>query len=154
MAIILPGTSGSAARALAEDLRQRLRALAVPHAAVPRGIVTVSIGLCSVGPHDSHLTATQVLDRADEALWRKRRGATPSVRGGGSRNLFTRRRLPTLRRWLAQAEALPAPFPVASCFGDKRASLITTNDISTRLGGSCGSHSWFWRVQTLAKQRI
>jgi diguanylate cyclase (GGDEF)-like protein/PAS domain S-box-containing protein len=67
-AAILPLTDGDAATAVAERMRKGVEALAMPHGAVPRGIVTISGGVAATCPEiDSN--ALDLVARADAALY-------------------------------------------------------------------------------------
>ncbi|MGA7990444.1 MAG: diguanylate cyclase, partial [Thermoanaerobaculia bacterium] len=67
-AAILPLTDSDAATAVAERMRKGVEALAMPHGAVPRGIVTISGGVASSRPEiDSN--ALDLVARADAALY-------------------------------------------------------------------------------------
>lgn len=83
--LLLPETDGAGARAVSQQLLDKVAALAIPHADSPLGHVTVSIGVASVdaasqgwplqnaarrGPTTAPpLTATELLQIADEALY-------------------------------------------------------------------------------------
>ena len=68
-AILLANTDHAGARALAEEVRSALIALALPHQGNPAGIVTVSIGLHVVAAPDEHVAATRLVELADQALY-------------------------------------------------------------------------------------
>jgi diguanylate cyclase (GGDEF)-like protein/PAS domain S-box-containing protein len=68
-AVILPATDEAGAVFLAESFRLRLHALAMPHTGNQRGIVTASIGVAVFGGGDEVMNATELLGRADEALY-------------------------------------------------------------------------------------
>jgi diguanylate cyclase (GGDEF)-like protein/PAS domain S-box-containing protein len=81
MAVILPNTSAHDALAISDDLRQRVRALALNHEASEKGIITISIGVAAMGPDTSPTTADQFLNQADEALYRAKADGRDVVRG-------------------------------------------------------------------------
>jgi diguanylate cyclase (GGDEF)-like protein/PAS domain S-box-containing protein len=67
-AAILPLTDADAATAVAERMRKSVEALAMPHGAVPRGVVTISGGVASSRPEiDSN--PLDLVARADAALY-------------------------------------------------------------------------------------
>jgi diguanylate cyclase (GGDEF)-like protein len=68
-AILLANTDHAGARALAEEVRSALIALALPHQGNPAGIVTVSIGLHVVAAPDEPVAATRLVELADQALY-------------------------------------------------------------------------------------
>jgi diguanylate cyclase (GGDEF)-like protein/PAS domain S-box-containing protein len=68
-AILLANTDHAGARALAEEVRAALVALALPHKGNPAGIVTVSIGLHAVVAVDDPLAGTRLVEHADQALY-------------------------------------------------------------------------------------
>jgi diguanylate cyclase (GGDEF)-like protein/PAS domain S-box-containing protein len=67
-AAVLPMTDADAATAVAERMRRSVEALALPHGAVPLGIVTISAGVASCRP-DVGTSALDLLARADAALY-------------------------------------------------------------------------------------
>jgi diguanylate cyclase (GGDEF)-like protein len=68
-AVLLPATGLAAAQRLAEQLRLGIEALALPHAATPRGRVTASFGVAALVPaHDQ--AADRLIEAADDALYR------------------------------------------------------------------------------------
>jgi diguanylate cyclase (GGDEF)-like protein/PAS domain S-box-containing protein len=66
---ILPNTDAAGAVFLADGFRDALKAVAVPHRVSERGVVTVSVGVATLSADDADLTATELLHRADEALY-------------------------------------------------------------------------------------
>ena len=86
LAVLLPDTDLVGALQLAEQLRQGIEALALPHEAAPRGHVTASFGVAAVIPDQSQRPET-LIRAADLALYRaKTRGrngvCAGSVAGG------------------------------------------------------------------------
>ena len=68
-AILLPATGLDAALRIAEQLRLGIEALALPHAATPRGRITASFGVAARVPaHDQE--ADRLVEAADDALYR------------------------------------------------------------------------------------
>ncbi len=67
IALILPDASLEGARGRADDLRQRIKALAIAHNGQPLGSVTVSMGV-AVYPDHGH-TGEELLRAADTALY-------------------------------------------------------------------------------------
>jgi diguanylate cyclase (GGDEF)-like protein len=69
-AVILPGTDGAGALCVAENIRQAVAALAVPHAASPAGVVTISLGVATAHPDKAVMPDKLALIRhADERLY-------------------------------------------------------------------------------------
>ncbi len=72
-AVILPNTDSSGALNIAREIKERMEAKAVPHAASTiREIVTLSFGLATVIPHQAYEAETLVA-LADKALYRSKR---------------------------------------------------------------------------------
>ncbi|WP_421759030.1 diguanylate cyclase [Devosia sp.] len=67
--IILPNTGEDGAFTVAEQLRTSLRDLAIPHGASEKQVVTVSIGLASYTGHETRRRSSELIVRADEALY-------------------------------------------------------------------------------------
>lgn len=80
MALILPNTREEAAIAMAHDLRMRIRALEIPHTGSEKGVVTVSIGVATIGKLARQVPSTQFINRADEALYRAKASGRDAVR--------------------------------------------------------------------------
>jgi diguanylate cyclase (GGDEF)-like protein/hemerythrin-like metal-binding protein len=66
--LVLPDTDGVDALRMAEELRQEIEAMAMPHAESDRGVVTISAGL-AVMFEERHSSAEELLKAADEALY-------------------------------------------------------------------------------------
>ncbi len=67
-AVLLPGTTESRARAIAEQIRQRVESLALAHPASPCGVQTVSLGVAVRVPLKSQ-DPIELVRLADEALY-------------------------------------------------------------------------------------
>ena len=68
-AFLLANTDLAGARALAEEVRTALIALALPHQDNPAGLVTVSIGLHVVAAANEQQGANRLVELADQALY-------------------------------------------------------------------------------------
>lgn len=68
---LLPGFGVGDAQGLLEQLREDLRALAIPHAAAggEGSVMTVSVGLAAYSPAHPYLSPQSLLQAADEALY-------------------------------------------------------------------------------------
>jgi len=69
LALILPDTDEMTAVTIAEEFCDRLRGLRIPHSESDKGIVTVSIGVATLGRGSGPADAVRVIARADEALY-------------------------------------------------------------------------------------
>ncbi|WP_281406158.1 diguanylate cyclase [Mesorhizobium sp. B2-3-11] len=79
--LILPETDAHGAFVIAENLRSKVRGLAIGHAGSEKGIVTVSIGV-STFEAAAAIEIADLLSRADEALYgAKPRGGTGCMAG-------------------------------------------------------------------------
>jgi diguanylate cyclase (GGDEF)-like protein len=67
--IVLPEQTPETARIAVERVRSAVERLAIPHAAVPAGVVTVSAGIAAFHPGDT-ATVEELLEQADAALYR------------------------------------------------------------------------------------
>ena len=76
---ILPNTSGEGAIEVAENLRLAIRDLNIPHSGRDDGIVTVSVGVCSVSGGQNCHTPGELLRRADKALYSAKAGGRDRV---------------------------------------------------------------------------
>lgn len=80
MALILPDTDEAAAVTIAEEFCDRLRGLRIPHRESDKGIVTVSIGVATLGRGSVPTDAVRLIVRADEALYVAKRDGRDGVR--------------------------------------------------------------------------
>lgn len=71
--ILLPELGCAAAAEVAELLRARVEALAIPHRWAPAGVLTASLGVAASTPSPAHPSA-ELVDRADGALYAAKRG--------------------------------------------------------------------------------
>jgi diguanylate cyclase (GGDEF)-like protein len=73
-AVVLPagGDAGDALE-LAERIREKIAALAIPHQANDSGVVTVSLGVAALAPRTGDVSATLV-EQADKALYQAKQG--------------------------------------------------------------------------------
>jgi len=67
--IVLPEQTPETARIAVERVRSSVERLAIPHAAVPAGVVTLSVGVAAYHPGDA-TTVEELLEQADAALYR------------------------------------------------------------------------------------
>jgi len=67
--IVLPEQTPETARIAVERIRSAVEQLAIPHAAVPAGVVTLSVGVAAYHPGDA-ATVEELLEQADAALYR------------------------------------------------------------------------------------
>jgi diguanylate cyclase (GGDEF)-like protein len=79
-ALLLPHTDLAGALQMAERVRAAVSALAIVHVGSPRGHVTVSIGCAAVTPRMGE-SPSNLLDAADAALYRAKRGGRNRVEG-------------------------------------------------------------------------
>jgi diguanylate cyclase (GGDEF)-like protein len=90
---ILPGTDEDGAFFIADGFREALFGLGLVHKGGEKGVVTASVGLATFTDRDAGMNSTELIRRADEALynakeagrdrvtgWRQRHGVRP-VRG-------------------------------------------------------------------------
>ena len=77
-ALILPQTPADAAQQVAEKCREAVAALNIPHAASPVGVITISVGVCTMVPGDES-SFTTLVERADDKLYRAKRNGRNCV---------------------------------------------------------------------------
>jgi len=70
--IVLPGAASSGAFTFAERLRVKVEELAIPNSAVPKGVLTISIGCATASPRHAN-DALKLLNSADAALYLAKR---------------------------------------------------------------------------------
>ncbi|MBS0345306.1 MAG: sensor domain-containing diguanylate cyclase [Proteobacteria bacterium] len=76
--LVLPETPADAALQIAEKCRQLVVDLQLPHAMSPTGIVSISVGLCTMVP-DITGDHVAMIERADEKLYRAKRNGRNCV---------------------------------------------------------------------------
>ena len=76
-AVLLPGGRAAHVHALAEEIREAVEALNLPHPGHPLDHVTVSVGVTSVVPADT--SGDTLVDAADRALYRAKAGGRNAV---------------------------------------------------------------------------
>nr|WP_218088542.1 GGDEF domain-containing protein [Variovorax sp. SG517] len=69
LAVLLPHTDVQAAVHLAERIRNAVRDLKIPHAAMANGFVTLSAGVEALKPADSSAKSKELIEAADKALY-------------------------------------------------------------------------------------
>jgi diguanylate cyclase (GGDEF)-like protein len=69
LAVLLPETDAVGAHTIAERIRIEIEALAIPHAANPGGVVTVSAGVSALRPTLHESNPRMLVQEADEALY-------------------------------------------------------------------------------------
>jgi len=72
-AILLPNTSDRTAHAVATRLLTAVRDLQLKHAKRPNGFVTISVGVASLTKETDQMTAADLLEAADRALYRAKK---------------------------------------------------------------------------------
>ncbi|HDM8437455.1 diguanylate cyclase [Yersinia enterocolitica] len=68
--VLLAPSTLSDAKAVAERMRHSIEELDIPHGMSPHGRVTISVGVASVSEPGEHLSATDLSEAADKALYR------------------------------------------------------------------------------------
>jgi len=79
--VVLPEVDVEAAYRMANDYRELLAAMALPHQASEFGRVTVSLGVASYAPGQTDRNAADLVGRADEALYAAKSGGRDQVSG-------------------------------------------------------------------------
>lgn len=78
-AVVLPNTDAQSARHLAETLRQRVVDLGIMHPAPSGRPLTISVGVAACVPRGDERDAGALIDAADKALYRAKRGGRNRV---------------------------------------------------------------------------
>jgi diguanylate cyclase (GGDEF)-like protein/PAS domain S-box-containing protein len=78
---ILPGTDEDGAFYVANNFRETLRGMGMPHEATERGMVTASVGLATLAVGDMTLEPADLIRRADEALYNAKAAGRDRVIG-------------------------------------------------------------------------
>ncbi len=81
-AAVLPSTPWRGAAAVAEALRDRVEAMAIPHPRAPRGVVTISLGAATAIPEEKS-SPESLVATADEALYRAKRAGRNRIETAG-----------------------------------------------------------------------
>jgi diguanylate cyclase (GGDEF)-like protein/PAS domain S-box-containing protein len=79
--VVLPEVDVDAAHNMANNYRDTLAAMALPHKASEFGRVTVSLGIASYAPGQTDRSAADLVGRADEALYAAKSGGRDQVSG-------------------------------------------------------------------------
>jgi diguanylate cyclase (GGDEF)-like protein/PAS domain S-box-containing protein len=96
---ILPNTDEDGAYVIAERLRKSLRHLALPHEGSEKGVITVSIGIASYGSHIVERRDTELLRRADQALYDAKAAGRDRVTGWrGTQDVMPRQMVEAARK--------------------------------------------------------
>jgi two-component system chemotaxis family response regulator WspR len=77
-AVVLANTDLAGAMTVAEGIRARVAALAIPHADAPEGVITVSAGVAT-DTKSAENGVTQLIGAADRALYEAKRGGRNRV---------------------------------------------------------------------------
>ena len=85
LALILPNANEKGGFELAESLRKTVQALGIPNKGSEKGMVTISLGVATLGPHEE-ISQTTLLDRADEALYIAKDAGRNRVMGWSERH--------------------------------------------------------------------
>jgi diguanylate cyclase (GGDEF)-like protein len=83
MVVLLPNTDATGTAAVAEQMREAVEALQLPHAGSPLGIVTISAGVASFVPRRGADDPAVLVKRADEALYAAKGAGRNRVRRHG-----------------------------------------------------------------------
>ena len=78
-AVLLPNTNAHGATVAANRLLEAVRGLRIKQAKRPNGFVTISLGVASLEPEVNHVTADDLLEAADRALYRAKQGGRDRV---------------------------------------------------------------------------
>jgi diguanylate cyclase (GGDEF)-like protein/PAS domain S-box-containing protein len=83
--LVLPETDEQGAYDIAEAVRLGIQRLGRPHAGGEAGVVTVSLGIASYGPDDTTRSASELIGRADAALYAAKASGRNRVYGWSDR---------------------------------------------------------------------
>ena len=72
-ALLLPNTDPDGACQMGENVRSAVEGLRIDHPGVPRGHVTVSVGVATLYPHGQTWPEERLIEQADAALYRAKR---------------------------------------------------------------------------------
>jgi diguanylate cyclase (GGDEF)-like protein len=78
---ILPGTDEDGAFFIADAFREALFGLGIAHKGGDKGVVTASVGLATLTERDAGVNSTELVRRADEALYNAKRAGRDRVTG-------------------------------------------------------------------------
>jgi diguanylate cyclase (GGDEF)-like protein/PAS domain S-box-containing protein len=78
---VLPGTDEDGAFFIADAFREKLAALHLPHKGGDKGFLTASVGLATFTDRDAGMNATELVRRADEALYNAKGAGRDRVTG-------------------------------------------------------------------------
>ncbi|MFT3806360.1 diguanylate cyclase domain-containing protein [Arenimonas sp.] len=84
--VVLPGLTLDQAMQVAERIRRVVEKAEMPHAATPEGVVTISVGVASVIPHQG-FSAELLIAAADAALYRAKLAGKNRVEAAGVEKL-------------------------------------------------------------------
>lgn len=83
---ILPGTGEDGAFFIADAFREALSGLGIAHKAADKGVVTASVGLATFTERDAGMNSTELVRRADEALYNAKDAGRDRVMGWRTRH--------------------------------------------------------------------
>lgn len=83
---ILPNTDEDGAFFIADAFRENLRALGLPHTGSEKSVLTVSVGIAVIDERDAGMNATELVRRADEALYNAKGAGRDRVTGWRARS--------------------------------------------------------------------
>ncbi|MEO6394951.1 MAG: diguanylate cyclase [Devosia sp.] len=83
---ILPGTNEDGAYFVADAFRETLSGMKMPHVGGDKGVVTASVGLAMFEPRDAGMNSTELIRRADQALYDAKAAGRDRVLGWSARH--------------------------------------------------------------------